>query len=78
MEMMGVIRVYKMLGLFRGMEAVDWELLGKSAVTMGDIGLGHEDIQEIDVNPMIVQRNRPVPVDALLVLKKNEIWKSIS
>ena len=70
LEMMREIKAHKILGLIRGMEAVDLDLLSKSIVAVGNIGLRHKDIQEIDVNPLIVQGNRPVTVDALVVLRK--------
>ena len=70
LEMMREIRANKILGPIRGMEPVDLEILNKSIVAVGNIGLSHGDIQEIDVNPLIVQGNRPVAVDALVVLRK--------
>jgi acetyl-CoA synthetase (ADP-forming) len=36
---------------------------------VGQIGLDHEDIQEIDINPLIIAGSQPIAVDALVVLK---------
>jgi hypothetical protein len=38
-------------------------------MAVGRIGLAHEEVQAIDVNPLIIQGNRPVAVDALVVLR---------
>jgi acetyl-CoA synthetase (ADP-forming) len=52
------------------MDAVDIKVLSKSLIVLGNIGLEHEDIQEIDVNPMIIKGDKPVAVDALIILKE--------
>jgi acetyl-CoA synthetase (ADP-forming) len=70
MEMIKEIRAYKILNAIRGMDAVDIKVLGKSLIALGNIGLEHEDIQEIDVNPMIIKGDKPVAVDALIILKE--------
>jgi acetyl-CoA synthetase (ADP-forming) len=53
----------------RGMPAVDTGSLIQCLMAVGRIGLEREEIQTIDVNPMIVQGSRPVAVDALVVLR---------
>ena len=68
LEMMSEIKGCRILDSVRGLEAVDRDLLGGSLIALGNIGLENEAIAEIDVNPMIVQGNRPVAVDALVVL----------
>ncbi len=71
MEMMDEIRGKKILDAFRGMEAADRNVLAESLVSMGRIGLDHEEVNEIDVNPLILKKDgRPVAVDALVVLKE--------
>jgi acetyl-CoA synthetase (ADP-forming) len=69
-EMMQEIQGHKILEAVRGMEAVDLDLLGRSLIALGDIGLAHPAIREIDVNPMIVRGARPVAVDALVVFSE--------
>jgi len=70
-EMMDEIKGKKILDAIRGMEAADRETLAKSLVLLGKIGLDHEDVKEIDVNPLILTKDgRPVAVDALVVLDK--------
>jgi hypothetical protein len=51
------------------MEAADTELLSHILINVGRIGLEIEQVQEIDLNPVILFRTKPVVVDALIVLK---------
>lgn len=68
LEMMEEIKGKKILEAVRGMEAVDRDLLAQSLIALGDLGMEQEEIQEVDVNPMIVRGSQPVAVDALVVL----------
>jgi acyl-CoA synthetase (NDP forming) len=77
-EMVQEIKGAAILKAFRGMAAVDLELLHSMLVQMGKLGLEIEAVKEVDVNPLIVRGSRPVAVDALVVLenqKKDEDWK---
>jgi succinyl-CoA synthetase beta subunit len=67
-EMIDEIRMKKLLKEFRGSPAVDRRLLVKALVGIGDIGYKHNEIAEIDINPLIIAGERPVVVDALVVL----------
>ena len=69
LEMMQEIKGRKILSAIRGMAEMDLDALGRCLVSIGQIGLDHEAIREIDVNPLIVQDSRPVAVDALVVLQ---------
>jgi len=68
-DMFHEIKTHKLLGPMRGMEPVDLEALSLSLIALGKIGLDHDPVQEIDVNPLIVKGNHPVAVDALVVLR---------
>jgi acyl-CoA synthetase (NDP forming) len=70
LEMMRDIKAHKILEPIRGMEAVDLDVLARSLIALGRIGMEHEAIQEIDVNPLIVRGSQPVAVDALFVLNE--------
>ena len=70
LEMMQEIRGHETLNAIRGMDEVDKKILSESIISLGNIGLEHAAIQEIDVNPMIVQGNQPIAVDALIILKE--------
>jgi len=68
-EMMREIKGNKILGAVRGMPAVDADSLIQCLMAVGRIGMEREEIQAIDVNPLIIQGSKPVAVDALVVLK---------
>jgi succinyl-CoA synthetase beta subunit len=68
-EMMDEIRAKKLLDSFRGKPAVNREVLADTLINLGRIGLENEDIAEIDVNPLKIQNDMPVAVDALVVLR---------
>jgi acyl-CoA synthetase (NDP forming) len=69
LKMMRDIKGHKILDAIRGMEAADMELLSHILINVGRIGLDIEQVQEIDLNPVILSRAKPVVVDALIVLK---------
>lgn len=69
LEMIDDIKTKKLLGEFRGSPAVDREALAKALIGVGDLGVKYDSIAEIDINPLIVDGNKPVAVDALVVLK---------
>jgi acyl-CoA synthetase (NDP forming) len=69
LEMMHDIKGYKILEAVRGMEAADLDMLADILVNVGQIGLEYEKVKEIDINPVIISGNKPVAVDALVVLE---------
>jgi len=69
-EMTGDIRSRKLLESVRGLKAIDMEMLGRCLKALGQIGLEHPAIRELDVNPLIIRNGQPVAVDALVVLEK--------
>ena len=69
LEMIDEIKTKKILGEFRGSPAVDREALAKALVGIGELGMSCDSIAEIDINPLIISGNKPVAVDALVVLK---------
>lgn len=67
--MLSEIRANKLLDEFRGEKAVDKDELAKIVVALGEIGVKHLDIAEIDLNPVIIERTgMPVVVDYLVRL----------
>tara|TARA_R110000787_G_scaffold50225_5_gene119951 strand:- start:369 stop:1067 length:699 start_codon:yes stop_codon:yes gene_type:complete len=68
-DMMRGIRAHKILGPVRGMPKVNQDILSTALMAVGQIALDHPDIAEIDINPLIVRGDKPVAVDALVVLK---------
>jgi len=69
MDIMEDIKSRKILDAVRGMEAVDREVLADILMAVGQIGLDHDEVQEIDINPLKILNGKPIAVDALLVLK---------
>ncbi len=60
------------LGAFRGQKPVDMEILCRTLMAVGQIGLELETVSELDINPMIITpEGRLVAVDALVVLRRN-------
>jgi len=67
------IRGQALLDGFRGMPAVDRDALADILVALGDLALGdlglaHPRIREIDVNPLLVGPDGMAAVDATIVL----------
>lgn len=69
LELTRAIRGHRILDAVRGMKAVDTDSLCLSLMAVGQVALDHPDIAEIDVNPLIVRGDKPVAVDALIVLR---------
>ena len=69
LEMIDEIKTKILLGEFRGSPAVDKEALAKALIGVGDLGIKYDSIAEIDINPLIICGDKPVAVDALVVLK---------
>lgn len=69
-DMISELRCAAMLGRFRGQAAVDRQELGRMLIALGDLGLEHPAVAEIDVNPVIADRQgRLKAADALVVLR---------
>lgn len=70
-EMMEEIRARKIIEPFRGEAAVDQTVLTRTLVALGEIGLKHEAVAEVDINPLKIRPDgSPVAVDALVVLRR--------
>ncbi len=89
-EMMDQLSSKKLLEAFRGEAAVDRDAIKNILGGLSDLVLENPSIQEIDINPLIIQKDgSPVAVDGLVVLgdtrekehqenqtKKNQIKKN--
>lgn len=68
-EMLQEIRAVKLLGPFRGQAPVNRAALAAILVAVGEIGVRHPEIREIDLNPVKIRPDgAPVAVDALITL----------
>lgn len=68
LAMLSDIKSSKILGAIRGMEAVDQDAVADIITALGRIATENDSIREIDVNPLIINGNKPIAVDALIVL----------
>ena len=68
-DMMEEIRGRRILDGVRGMPAADRGLLAEMLVALGCLGLDHQAVAEVDLNPVILAGARPVVADALIVLR---------
>ncbi len=68
-DMMHEIKGYKILEAVRGLEKVDIDILADILISVGKIGLENKSIKEIDINPLIISGNKPIAVDALVILE---------
>ncbi|MFH1080422.1 MAG: acetate--CoA ligase family protein [Pseudomonadota bacterium] len=68
-EMIEEIKGRKILDAVRGMPAVDIDSLIHCLMVMNKLALGHENIEAIDINPLIIRGNKPFGVDALVILR---------
>jgi succinyl-CoA synthetase beta subunit len=72
-DMTEELRFKAILGAFRGQKPADMEILCRTLIAVGQIGLELETVSELDINPMIITpEGRMVAVDALVVLRRNE------
>lgn len=77
-DMAAEIRGRKIVGPFRGEAAADLDMLAHTLVALGSIGLRHDEVIEIDVNPLKIRPDgKPVAVDALVVLRGGEAAKRL-
>lgn len=68
-EMLDDIKAKAILDGIRGMPAADRTALAAIIQSLGFIALNHNEIAEIDLNPVILTGANPVVADALFVLK---------
>ncbi len=72
-EMAQEMRYQTIMRPFRGEAAVDLKSLSQILVTLGEIGLQHQEVQSIDINPLKIRPDgKPVAVDALVALRHPE------
>ena len=68
-DMMREVKSYPLLTGFRGSKPVDTEKLASAIMKLSDILLEIEEIQEIEINPLLVHEEGMVAVDARVVLQ---------
>lgn len=68
-SMIREIKAYRLLTGFRGMEPVDVGALKDALIKAGQVGLEHEEIAEMDLNPVIAYPKGLKVVDARVILR---------
>ncbi|MSR86417.1 hypothetical protein EXS74_03405, partial [Candidatus Woesearchaeota archaeon] len=53
---------------YRGTKTVNLSLLRKTLVSVSKIPLKHKDIQEMDINPFVINHTNGFVVDARMVI----------
>lgn len=68
LALLGRLKSRQVLDGFRGAPPADKQALARILVALGDLGAAYPRIREIDINPLILVRGRPVAVDAFIRL----------
>jgi len=68
-EMIDSISAKEIIGPYRNMKPVNRDSLAHILIALSQIALDFPDIQEIDLNPIIIDTGRPVVADALIIMK---------
>ena len=66
--LIGRIKGVNLLRGFRGMAPLDQEAMAEVLVNLGNLGVAFPDIEQIDINPLVIERGRPVAVDASVIM----------
>jgi acetyltransferase len=66
-RLIGSIRNLRLLEGFRGKTALDQGAMARILVNLGRAGQARPQISQIDINPLVVSRGKPVAVDAGVV-----------
>jgi acetyltransferase len=70
--LLGRIKGRKLLEGFRGMAPLDEDAMADILVRLGSLGAACPQIEQIDMNPLVVSKGRPVAVDATVILGKGD------
>jgi succinyl-CoA synthetase beta subunit len=71
-DMSEELRFKAILGAFRGQKPVEMDMLCRTLIAVGQIGLELDTVSELEINPMIITpEGRVVAADALVVLRRD-------
>jgi len=77
-DMINQIRAIDLLGKFRGEQAVRTEQIIQTLVGLSRLGIEHQEVKEVDVNPLLAGPDgRVTAVDALVILNDAPLKKSV-
>ncbi|HKS50231.1 MAG TPA: acetate--CoA ligase family protein [Amycolatopsis sp.] len=74
---LGKLRSVKLLGGFRGSEAVDLGAVAKVVATVGRLVTEHPEIVELDINPLLARPDGVTALDALIVRGGDHIGEAV-
>jgi acetyl-CoA synthetase (ADP-forming) len=73
LEMVKEIKGYSILSGYRGAKILDIQQLSKAIVTISELISNIDEIQEVELNPLLVYEQGVTAVDARLILKAQEL-----
>ncbi len=68
LNMIDRLKCHPILDGYRGLDPVDKNEFGRILVSLGDLGCAYPCIREIDINPFIIHKGKPIAVDGLVVV----------
>ncbi len=71
-EMIHEIKGFPILDGYRGKPKADIDAIVKVILKISDLVVKHEEINEMDLNPVFIYENKLICVDARIILKKKE------
>lgn len=71
-DMLSDIKGCRILDAVRGMEPVDRAVMADILIKVGRIGTENPSVKEIDINPIIISKGKPIAVDALIIIGEPE------
>ncbi len=69
LEMLDEIKASSILCELRGEPGADRQALARLLMAVGTLGLENDQVQEIDLNPIVLDGSQPLAVDALVIMK---------
>ena len=66
------IKGFPILDGYRGKPKADIDAIVKVLLKISDLVVKHEEINEMDLNPVFIYENNLICVDARIILKKKE------
>jgi acyl-CoA synthetase (NDP forming) len=68
LEMMNELSISSVFKGYRGIKAIDQNILAYSLVNLGELALYNPESAEMDINPLIISDGKVTAVDALIIL----------
>jgi acyl-CoA synthetase (NDP forming) len=69
LELIGRIQGVDLLKGFRGVAPLKREVMAQILLNLGNLGAAYSQIEQVDINPVVVNAGFPLAVDATIILK---------